>query len=847
MSGLAPGAGRAALGSIFLASLRQRRMATLLSLVAIALGVALGLAVQLIQSSALDEFGRGMRRLAGEADLQVLGSRGGFDETLYLTLAQMPEVEAASPVLEIEARLPGHESNLRVLGIDLFRVAQVQPALLPQVRAERDNARDRLAALRPDAIFLSPAARVALRTEDGELLRVQSGLEEAGLQVAGSIAAAGVGERFAVMDLGAAQQLFGRIGTLTRIDLRLAPGVERREAEARIAARLPPGVAALAPEDSAAQSAGLSRAYRVNLAMLAAIALLTGAFLVFSTQLLSVVRRRQEFALLRALGLDRRVLLRGLLAEGAFVGLVGGVLGVVLGYGLTALAFRVVGADLGAGYFRGVSPELRFQPLVSFAYLMLGVVAGVAGAALPAREATRIAPARALHAGDEMEILQARPRTAAALGCLMLAGLACLLPPWQGVPVAGYAAVAFLLAAAVLLLPGATRWAMGGLAGRRGVLAELAQARLVAAPGQVVVAGAGVVASVALAVSMAIMVHSFRLSVDDWLRTMLPADLYLRASSSAASGHFDAPSVARVAAVAGVAAVREIRFETLRLSARLPPVTLIARPLSGGAGLPLVEPGDFPRDGLTDRPPVWVSEAMADLFALGPGDFLKLPLGGLAHEFRVAGVWRDYARQHGAVALELEDYRRLSGDGRSNDLAVEFVAGADPARISTAIAALFEPGRIELASPGEIRALSLAIFDRTFFITWLMEAVAILIGLFGIATTFAALSISRTKEFGMLRHLGMVRSQIGRLLAHEGALTAAIGVALGCVAGGAVALVLIRVINRQSFHWSMDVAIPVGLIAGFAGLLVVLAALAARASGAAAMRGSAVQAVREDW
>jgi putative ABC transport system permease protein len=331
---------------------------------------------------------------------------------------------------------------------------------------------------------------------------------------------------------------------------------------------------------------------------------------------------------------------------------------------------------------------------------------------------------------------------------------------------------------------------------------------------------------------------------------MLPADLYLRASSAGASGSVPPEVVARAAKLPGVAAARPVRYDTLRLSDEPVPVTLIARAVAGGIALPLVAGagGDAARGrGQRGLPPVWISEAIADLFGLGVGDTLALPLGGAAHRFRVAGIWRDYARQHGALVVELADYRARTGDTLANDIAISLAPGATVETVSAALRAELGERTIEITLPGEIRALTLAIFDRTFLITYLMEAVAVLIGLFGISTSFAALATARRKEFGMLRHLGLTRREIGRLLALEGALTAAVGLAVGSAAGGAIALILIEVINRQSFHWSMDLDLPFAALAAFAAALLLLAALAARLSGYQAMRQSAVLAVREDW
>jgi putative ABC transport system permease protein len=845
----------AALRHVFLASLWRHRLATVLSLLAIALGVTLGLAVQLIHTAAVDELGRGMRLLAGEADLQVIGPRAGFDDAVYPALALRPEVSEASPVLEIEARLPGRDGEtLRIFGIDLFRAARVTPLL--RIESEvpdgaPDDSRDLLAALRPNNLFLSPMAAEQLGLAVGDRLAVQVGVAEVTLQIAGSVPDADVGQALAVMDIAGAQQVFERIGRITRIDLRVAPGISRALAQQRLQDALPLGIAVMTPAAAESEALGLSRAYRVNLTMLAAIALLTGVFLVFSAQWLSVVRRRPELAFLRAIGLDRAALRRGLLAEGALLGLLGGLIGIVLAYLLTALAFRSIGGDLGAGFFRGVTPQLQLAPGLTLFYLALAVLSGLAGAWLPAREAAQMIPARALRAGDEAEAYRGAPRWGVAGVSLGVAGLLCLLPPIAGLPVFGYLAVLLILVGAVPLLPGLAPRLMallGPVLGPgRSTLWRLARARLAAAPGQVAIAGAGIVASAALAVSMAIMVFSFRGSVDDWLTQLLPADLYVRASDSAASGYLDPDAVSQLAALPGVLRVRPVRFESVRLGESRRAVTLIARPVQQSEGLPLVAGTLQPAWTNAPARPAWISEALADRLQLDIGDSLNLPLGAANEAFRVAGIWRDYARQQGALVIELDDYRALTGDGRTNDLGLFLAEGVAPAAVMAEIRGALGDRVSEMILPGELRTMILEVFDRTFLITYLMEAVAVLIGLFGVSTTFAALATSRRKELGILRHLGLRRRQIGALLAIEAALTAAVGLVVGLAAGGAIALALVEVINRQSFHWSMDLRVPLAVLIAFGLSLVLLSALAARLAGRQAMREDAVLAVREDW
>ncbi|MFZ2852527.1 MAG: ABC transporter permease [Rhodocyclaceae bacterium] len=826
---------------VFFGSLARRRLSTLFSCAAIVLGVAFGMAVHAVHEAALSEFAHGLRTLAGEADLQVVGPRGGFDEQLYALLAARPEVAAASPVLEVELKLVGRAETLQLFGVDPFALARVTPALLPGMPA----AAGRFAVLADDRIFLAAAAQKALAAHAGAVLRVQAGTRALDLRVAGDLPGARENSRLAVMDIAAVQARFSLIGRLTRIDLRLADGVAPEAARAALQAVLPIGVLIETPQAAADETANLSRAYRVNLTLLAAMALLTGAFLVFSAQALSVVRRRSEFAFLRAIGLARQRLFAWLLAEGALLGLLGGVLGTALGLGLAWGTLALLGADLGAGYFAGLQPELPFQPALIAIYVALGVIAGIAGAWLPAREAATVSPAQALKSGDEAALPGGRGRPGAALLVLLASLAACLIPPWNGLPLGGYLAIAGLLAGSVMLLP-ALASALGWLLqASKSVPGRLAAARLVAAPGHAVVAAAGVLTSVALAAAMAIMVASFRDSVDQWLAQTLSADLYLHAGRASSSGHLDEALQARIGAAAGVGRVSFTRHDSLRLAAGKAPVALIARPLSAdGHELALVG-GAQPAAG--GDPAVWISEAVRDLYGWQPGQRVELPLAGRAIRFHVAGIWRDYVRQTGALIVDLADYRRLTGDRLVNDAAIHLAPGAVAARLAAALSATAGPGSLEISYPGEIRAISLRIFDRSFAVTYLLEAVAVVIGLAGVAASFAALAAARRREFGMLRHLGLTRRQIGWMLAQEGALAAAVGVLGGLLAGGAIGLVLIEVVNRQSFHWSMDLHIPWRSLAIFAAGLVALAALAATLAGRQAMRQDAVLAVREDW
>src|SRR5205823_13163954 len=230
-----------------------------------------------------------------------------------------------------------------------------------------------------------------------------------------------------------------------------------------------------------------------------------------------------------------------------------------------------------------------------------------------------------------------------------------------------------------------------------------------------------------------------------------------------------------------------------------------------------------------------------------PGDTVELPLAGRVHRLTVAGVFRDYARQHGAVLIDRREYVRLTGDERVNDAAVWLAPGADAAGLMRALRALPGGEALDIADSGEIRDVSLRIFDRSFAVTYAMEAVAVLVGLFGLSSSLGAMVLARRREFGMLRHLGLTRGQIRRMLAAEGALLAALGAAAGLVCGTAISLVLVYVVNRQSFNWSIELHPPLALLASLVAILVALAIATAIVSGREAMGIGPVRAVREDW
>ncbi len=859
---------RALLRTFSWQELRHHPWRNAAAVLAVMLGVALAFSVHLINASALSEFSQAVRSVNGQPDLELRAVQSSFDEAVYQRVATHPQVALASPVLEIATYAlddKGQRRSLRIIGVDGLAVAAIAPALVPVPSSSAAGA-DRFALFAPGVVFLNPAARQAFAAQQ---LQLQSGLELRSVSVAGSVSAGG--SPLAVMDIGAAQDLFGKGGQLSRIDVRLKAGVDTRRFIDSL--QLPRNMTASAPGDAAERVSNLSRAYRVNLTVLALVALFTGAFLVFSVLSLSVAKRAQQFALLGVLGLTGRERLQLVLIESLALGIIGSSLGIALGTALAALALRLLGGDLGGGYFVGAAPALQWSGWAALTYGALGVAAAGVGGWWPARAAQKLPPAQTLKGLG----LATGARADHWLSVILIAAgaLLALLPPVFGIPLAAYVSVGLLLVGGITALP----WLIALLYDQLSpwvahrLLPLLVVERTSRVRESAAVAVSGVVASLSLAVALTVMVASFRDSVTHWLDVVLPADLYVRTAvggAAADTAYFSPEFVQALVRLPGVGRVSSLRTTALLLDPSRPAITLIARALDDPARtLPLVGNALPVPQGYIG---IYVSEAMLDLYAARPGRVfspLSQSFSALAHveraqaapdliasstrsEFYVAGVWRDYARQFGSIAMAQRDFERLTGDDRVNDLALWLNGAASEAQVQQAIRGLAgqQSGAgalLEIASVSQIRATSLRIFDRSFAVTYWLQGVAIAIGLFGVAASFSAQVLARRKEFGLLAHLGLTRRQILLVVAGEGAAWTAMGALAGLGLGLAVSGVLVYVVNPQSFHWTMDLMLPWLRLLALCAAVLLAGTLTAWLAGRAAAGKDAVLAVKEDW
>lgn len=782
---------------------------------AVALGIALAVAIHTVNRSALSEFSRALDLVNGQASAQIVMPTGEFSDQLYdkiVTHQTELGIRAVSPVLE------RNTAQIRVIGIDIFQAGRVSPSLIPSVSEDQGQS-----LFSDDAIFLSAAALQKLKISVGDFLALDYKGKTVRFKVAGTVPGA-TGQAIAVMDLGTLQWRLEGLGRISRIDVQLLYG-KGMEDVASAVQNLNLGVRLISSQERDRRASNLSRAYRVNLNVLALVALFTGAFLVFTTISFSVLRQQSQLALLSILGASSRWIFLLVLAQAGCIAALGGLLGIGLGLTLAFVLLNVLGGDLGGGYFSVAVPPLEIDPLTLFGFWILAITVGLVAAYFPAKTVTASRPTEQLRSDATERILRPvmhhRITLIFGLASLVLA----FMPAINDLPLAAYASIACLLFAGLALIPWLVQHCFSrlaiGLSSWQKQPSPLIFAiwRLSQAPASAAGLIAGVVAALALTVAMVIMVASFRDSMTQWLDQVLPADLYanfkqLNLDDELLKKPTLLQSIGRVPGIERyeLSVQRKILFQSDR-----PEVTLIARPIQqdrAAQTLPLIGPV-YPPSPLSSQsalPVVYASEAMVDLYDWHPGRIQTLPAFNEyqgSQKVWVAGTFRDYGRQHGALFIDLTSYQTMSNDQQFSGIALWLANKADPAVVLNALRAAIPQFRDqEFINRSDLRALSLTIFDRSFALTYALEIAALLVAIFAIATGFAGQALLRQKEYALANCLGQSTAQRTAWISAESGLLLSLAVMWGTLLGLLMSQILIHRVNPQSFHWTMDTSVP---------------------------------------
>jgi putative ABC transport system permease protein len=796
-----------------LSYLRRHPAQGLLATLGIALGVGVVVAIDLAVGSADRAFQLSAAMVSGRASHQIVGGPNGLDETLFPRLRIAAGVRASAPLVEGFGRLPRFgDTTVRLLGIDPLSDTAVRS--IGTGAAAMDTLRRLLTV--PNGVLISARTAEHLHLKTGDTLRVLVKGRVQTLTVTTvtaptrKIAARGLDEML-VMDIATAQALLDMQGRLSRIDVRLPDGAAGKAARQRIRRLLPPGAALLPASAMTANLAQMTRSFQFNLHAMSLLGLVVGMFLIYNAMSFSVVQRRPLWATLRALGVTRGGIFGVVLKEAALLGAAGIVLGIALGYVLGLGLVHVVLRTINDLYFTVAMSEPPVPSLVWVKGALLGGVASVSAAALPAWNAASLPVTRVLRrAAIETQTRRRLPRLA-LLGIVLLGAGASWLTAAGGDLAQAFAAIFMAVAGYALIIPLATRELMLllhpamsaiGLMGRmatRGVIVSLSRTG-------VAVAALTVVISVSL--GMAIMIDSFRHTFSAWLNQTLQADFYV--SAAGPSGTPLAPAaVNAIKSQPEVAAVSTGKRWYLDGPRAITEVFVLdpAPASKKGFRFKYGEP-ETAWQAFLHRNALLISESYATRHALKVGDTLVLRTERGEQRFPVAGVYYDYGSDQGVVAMSRGTYEHWWNDAGISSLGVYLKPGvdADAAAKKLRLAA----GGKEMLSIRANRAVhdaALAVFDRTFAVTRVLQLLALLVAAAGIVGALAALQLERGRELGVLRSLGMTQLQLWGLVSGESLL---MGLAAGLFAlplGLGLAYVLINVIQARAFGWTLQMSV----------------------------------------
>ncbi len=823
------------------AHVSQKRFRVLLSIAGVALGVLASVAIGTANIHVLRSFEQAVTTVAGPASLEIAGHDLGLDESVITAIRAVEGVVSAAPVIEDSVVLTQGKQRgqaLQIVGLDLLAEAGSRGF---QIQADAEEALEALLA--PDSLYLGRQVAADWNLGVGSLVEVTVGGRLVQLRVAGLLhndeSRSSLWDRLAVMDIAAAQQLLHSVGRLDRIELVTQPGRPLDEIAASVRSVLPPHLVVQRPAQRTEQVQNMVRAFQLNLTVLSWVGLLVGMFLIYNTMAFAVAQRRREIGIYRALGMTEQRVAALFLLEAGLLGLLGGLIGglagVWLGRGLVSLVSRTI-SDLYAPVTSGwmILPFDLSTFLAVAKGLLLGTLVSMLGALGPSLDAGRTVTVRALAPGDYEIRNQLRAGLFGwiSLALLLVAGFCSLMGPVQGLPLFGYLATGCLLGALSCLAPVCIQSLGWRSCNKSKTMALGGSLRLIAVdqasrhPGRNAVTVSALMVGLSIMIGVAVMVRSFRDTVEVWVNETVMADLIVAPQSwlqgkqvGQSSRSLPGTWLATLSAIEGVAAVDTYREVHLEIKGQR--VSVVSRDLLLHAQRSryLMVHGDstvlLNRAAKTGG--VLLSEVLATRLELYEGSQVSIMTQAGPVTLPVEGIFYDYATDGGKMVMDRAWYQRHWQDDWVTVFPVYLADGADAKQVRQSIVTQVA-GLDGVTVPPlvirnhELRKKILDIFDRTFVLTYVLEAIAVLVAVLGIINTLVTAVLERRREFATLRAIGASVRQVERLVLWEAAYLGLIGAVLGVVGGLLLALLLIHVVNKQSFGWTIQMTVPGGVI-----------------------------------
>ena len=831
-----------------------------LSILGVALGVAVVVAIDLANASAQRAFTLSAESLSGPATHQISAGAGGLPESVYQALRLQLAARTSTPIIE------GRAAAINLQGRS-FQILGIDPLANPGAYPYFAQAQDRHAEGDTDfaAFFTRPntglllqatAERLGLRAGDAIAVRIEGKLHTITivglLQPRDELSRQGL-DNVIVTDIATAQELLNMAGRLSRIDLVIPASQAGAALLERIKAVLPAGAQVLSANTRAQALEQMTQAFRLNLTALSLLALLIGMFLIYNSMTFSVIQRHSLIGMLRAIGVTRREIARLILSEALVVALIGTGIGIVLGILLGQSLLHLVARTINDLYFTVTVRELILSPYSLTKGMLLGIGATLVAALWPVREAVTVVPHNLLsRSAGEQRFTRRIPRAALSGAALIMLSAALLLIPTNNL-LLSFAALFGIMAGFALLVP-AVVWVLIHLLQRLsgntlGWLGKMSSRAITASLSRNGVAIAALAIAISATVGVGIMIESLRNTVVQWLEQSLRADIYVSPADTEGVQQptLDPALVGRMASLSDVKMMSIGRRTTIDTPQGSTALFAVQVPYQGFQGFQLKEGETQTAWRLfAQQAAVIISEPYAYHHDLHAGDTLTLPTTRGPHAFPIAGVFYDYGSSQGIVIVQRSTYQQFWDDEKIGSLGIYLQPGSDINKVIDQLHQLAGSEPLQIRSNRMLREASITIFDRTFAITQVLRALTIFIAFVGILGSLMALQLERAKELAVLRAIGLTPRQLWGLVGAETGLMGLIAGVLALPLGLALALILILVVNRRSFGWTMQITIDPAMLINAIAFALIAALLAGIYPSFKMARTSPALALREE-
>jgi len=800
--------------------LRYHKGRTFLSMVGIALGVAVFVSVQTAIYTAIESFNASVDHVSGKANLQVTSFGRGFSEEVYLKVKKVPGIKAATPVIQYVSKMDEPIGEpLYLLGIDVF---SDRPFREYQFHETDDEGLLFLKTPNSIAITEKLANRHGLKR--GQKITLIVGSKKVTLTITNLLKMEGPANslegNFGLIDIASAQEALEKVGLIDRIDVIVDKSQPMEATERELKKVIPPGVEVRRSDTRSGQIEKMVSAFHLNLTALSFISLIVGMFLIYNAISVSVIQRRREIGILRSIGLTRPQVLGLFIGEAAWIGCLGSLVGIGLGIGLAKLMLYLVSRTITALYILVKAEHLLISPSILMAGFGMGVFASVLSSIGPAREASKIAPKEALALGT----LETKIRTRLGhfsligVGLLILSLILALQRPISHRPIFGFLAALLILIGVSFLIPSVTTFLNRLLApllhrlfGSEG---KLASRYLHDSMARTAITIAALMTALSMLISISIMILSFRKTVDLWVEQSINGDVFIFPGSYSITGYSALLPLEVSRALPSLPGVKAVdSFRALEVEYQGQPALIAAVDGQVFLNMKVIR---FTRGNsrailrqFAEGQAILVTESFSLRHHVKAGDRIKLNTPQGEREFLVSGVFYDYSSDWGMVLLEKKLFQSLWKDETIHSAGIYLKEGVSQEAFKEVIRERYsKPYRLFVVSHRQLRKEVLKIFDQTFAITYALEFIAIIVAILGIVNSLNALIIERQRDIGIVRAVGAFQRQIQKTTLIEAGMIGFFSHILGLLCGFLLSVLLIYVINKQSFGWTIQFSIP---------------------------------------